>query len=897
VKRMPERVFEGHTSRVYGVCVSADGQHVLTGSEDHTAKLWDAHSGEELMTFRGHNHTVYSVAMTSNSRWAVTAGSYDRNAKLWNVQTGEDVHTFRGHRDLVSFVTVTPDDQHVVTASFDKTVKLWDLHTGEEVRKFKGHKNWIWSVCVSPDNQFLATSSADKTAIVWNLSTGEKHRILKGGHSGWVLSVDIDDAFVVTAGDDKVAKLWDLETAQEIRTFTGHEHWVFCVKIFVKDSLVVTASRDRTAKLWNMHSGEQLRTISGHEKSVFCVAMTQNSRFLVTSSGDKTVKLWDLAKDKNGRSSANGNDAEGAPSRYESIPSFDSTHRPSLDGITIVQGKSVMIRSQRSAKDGALGSVQVLEAIEADDDIRGRISEVTTMLQKLKSSGLQHLQPHELSFALEDARDELESLRTRETLCSEHRDLQMYYKAVKTQLATTLSACMMVASGHVSDGDSSSMFATVLDSLADKVPGQGASFVASFLSTSASFAHDRRRRRHVRVVQELFEGCSQSVLRVADKVAAQLTEARSRQILERANSCCNRVRKQTGWKLFQFPKLGLTSHQGTIPAAERYFLPQAFFTHLVGAHDYIFNGETLTAPLWLARVDVGVCAEMAMSLESYHLDRLPPGHGRPSWQKAVAVTLVNAALTAAPVPPELEPTAVDDLDLMLPTPPALVQSRSTSVLRSGSAALPAAPSLRQSVSTSSVPNKRNADVKPAEGVAVAEVVAVNVAVEATCNAASPRIEGEDRLTKILQATERLAEKTKAQEREMQELRAASSKTSRDVERLKKTVDVDDVSVGSGGGGGGLVQIQQQAKSSSNRRAGTGPNATQENAQQIIRLQAEVESLRSIVQDMAIAVSDLEGGQEAMAQVFRRRKEPTPEEAAEQMRQRALLLRTNSYDLQ
>ena len=44
---------------------SPDGKRLATASDDHTAKVWDAATGKELLTLRGHSGFVYSVAYSS----------------------------------------------------------------------------------------------------------------------------------------------------------------------------------------------------------------------------------------------------------------------------------------------------------------------------------------------------------------------------------------------------------------------------------------------------------------------------------------------------------------------------------------------------------------------------------------------------------------------------------------------------------------------------------------------------------------------------------------------------------------------------------------------------------------------------------------------------------------
>ena len=67
---------------------SPDGQRIVTGSADQTAKVWDAASGGELLTLKGHSAAIWSVAFSPDGQRIVT-GSWDQTAKVWEVATGD----------------------------------------------------------------------------------------------------------------------------------------------------------------------------------------------------------------------------------------------------------------------------------------------------------------------------------------------------------------------------------------------------------------------------------------------------------------------------------------------------------------------------------------------------------------------------------------------------------------------------------------------------------------------------------------------------------------------------------------------------------------------------------------------------------------------------------------
>jgi WD40 repeat protein len=78
----------------------------------------------------GHAGGVTAVAVTPDGRHAVS-GSYDHTVRVWDLSSGAPLHTLEGHADAVWAVAVTPDGRHAVSGSRDRTVRVWDLSTGD----------------------------------------------------------------------------------------------------------------------------------------------------------------------------------------------------------------------------------------------------------------------------------------------------------------------------------------------------------------------------------------------------------------------------------------------------------------------------------------------------------------------------------------------------------------------------------------------------------------------------------------------------------------------------------------------------------------------------------------------------------------------------------------------
>ena len=64
------------------MCISLDGQRIVSGSGDETMKVWDALSGVCLSTLEGHDKEVESVCISADGQ-RIVSGSRDKTVKVW----------------------------------------------------------------------------------------------------------------------------------------------------------------------------------------------------------------------------------------------------------------------------------------------------------------------------------------------------------------------------------------------------------------------------------------------------------------------------------------------------------------------------------------------------------------------------------------------------------------------------------------------------------------------------------------------------------------------------------------------------------------------------------------------------------------------------------------------
>jgi WD40 repeat protein len=175
---------DGHKKSVNALSFSPDGQHLASGSADHTAIIWYFDKTYTFVTRailegkNGHESWINNLGFSPDSRYLATASS-DHTIKLWDVKEGEwlaSTAEVDKHQDWVwdvSFASEQPEPKHYrfVSGSADNTIKVWHYDAKENkitlLRTLKGHEGWVRAVGFSNTGHEIISASADKTVRFW----------------------------------------------------------------------------------------------------------------------------------------------------------------------------------------------------------------------------------------------------------------------------------------------------------------------------------------------------------------------------------------------------------------------------------------------------------------------------------------------------------------------------------------------------------------------------------------------------------------------------------------------------------------------------------------------------------------------------------------------------------
>jgi WD40 repeat protein/tRNA A-37 threonylcarbamoyl transferase component Bud32 len=287
-------VAEGrYTDYLFGLGLLGGGMKGSSGSgKDHTARIWDATTGKQLVVLQGNWQQLFSAAWSPDGRRVCTVDDTGA-ARIWEAATGKEILTPGGQNRRITSAAFSPDGRRLLTwnngrfgSRFgrEKVVYLRDARTGKQLATLKGHQAQVSSAAFSPDGRWVVTTAEELNEHLGDRGPGRAGR--------WHPEYGEDGRWVDTTYKDRTARIWDAATGKLHAVLRGHERAVHSAAFSRDSRWVVTTSEDHTARIWDVATGKEYFTLTGHRDAVTSAAFSPDGRQVVTTSWDGTARLW-----------------------------------------------------------------------------------------------------------------------------------------------------------------------------------------------------------------------------------------------------------------------------------------------------------------------------------------------------------------------------------------------------------------------------------------------------------------------------------------------------------------------------------------------------------------------------------------------------------------------------
>lgn len=291
---IPKAILNGHTGAVNSIDVSPDGLTLISGGKDETIRIWDLTNFSMKKTIKMEGSSVKRVNFSHDGA-KLLAALYTRFVEIDYKSFKSKFSKKNAHSAFIETCLYSSDDKYILTSSWrDKTLVVWKAVSLKEQVETK-EVTWVDNAIFNKGTTLIFSGGHDNLVKMWDFTTGEMVRSY-AGHNDWVYDVCLspDEKHLYSASFDSTIKMWEVNTGKNIATFKGHAEGVVCLDISKDGKYLASGSVDKYIIIWDLLTRREVRRIKAHDSSVIDLKFSSDGKFLYSCSQDKTIKVWDL---------------------------------------------------------------------------------------------------------------------------------------------------------------------------------------------------------------------------------------------------------------------------------------------------------------------------------------------------------------------------------------------------------------------------------------------------------------------------------------------------------------------------------------------------------------------------------------------------------------------------
>jgi len=309
-------LLKGHERSITSLKYNREGDLIYTTSKHPSFACWRTENGERLGTFDGHSGAVWSVDIDRNTS-RVLSGSADNTAKIWDAETGREILSWH-HKAPVRSVGYSLGDKTFVAVTdqvlgYLPTVCIWDVNQSQRSPQLEitgKNETKILQATWGPLNKSILTANEDGRVIIYDTRNGGVLGVIDDATKAVMqIAFNKTGTMFVTASKDGDARLYDSSTYKLLKTYhTGRPINAASISPLREEVILgggqsadtVTTSRvDKNqfnVRFFHLIFSDEIGSVQGHFGPVNALSFSPDGEGFASGGEDGYVRLHHFDK-------------------------------------------------------------------------------------------------------------------------------------------------------------------------------------------------------------------------------------------------------------------------------------------------------------------------------------------------------------------------------------------------------------------------------------------------------------------------------------------------------------------------------------------------------------------------------------------------------------------------
>ncbi|KAG8239294.1 hypothetical protein J437_LFUL019075 [Ladona fulva] len=159
--------------------LDSEGGRIITGSQDHTLKVFRLEDHLQMYTLHGHCGPITALFIDKMCPLLSGSGSQDGMLCVWDLVTGACMYSIQAHDGSICALTYSAS--YVISLGTDERLCVWERFQGHLLNTI--HVSHTYCLSMVMLTHSLLITSKQGSLVVWDVRTGDPVRIVRLGNN------------------------------------------------------------------------------------------------------------------------------------------------------------------------------------------------------------------------------------------------------------------------------------------------------------------------------------------------------------------------------------------------------------------------------------------------------------------------------------------------------------------------------------------------------------------------------------------------------------------------------------------------------------------------------------------------------------------------------------------